>query len=61
MTGRKLLMQKLSWDFVDYGHVWYRKRKNRTRKKWSKIPRRFSKKELKEGILEHEEYMIVEV
>ena len=61
MTGRKLLMQKLSWDFVDYGHAWYRKRKNRTRKKWSKIPRRFSKKELKEGILEYEECMMVEV
>ena len=54
-------MQKLSWDFVTYGHTWYRKHKNRTRKKWSKIPRRFSKKELKEGILEYEEYMIVEV
>ena len=61
MTGRKLLMQKLSWDFVTYGHTWYRKCKNKTLKKWSKIPRRFSKKELKEGILEHEEYMIIEV
>ena len=61
MTGRKLLMQKLSWDFVTYGHTWYRKSKNKTRKKWSKIPRRFSKKELKEGILEYEEYMIMEV
>ena len=61
MTGRKLLMQKLSWDFVDYGHAWYRKHNNRARKKWSKIPRRFSKKELKEGILEYEEYMIVEI
>ena len=56
MTGRKLLLQKLSWDFLEY-----RKRKNRTRKKWSKIPRRFSKKELKEGILEYEECMMVEV
>ena len=54
-------MQKLSWDFVTYGHTWYRKYTNKTRKKWSKIPRRFSKKELKEGILEHEEYMVVEV
>ena len=54
-------MQKLSWDFVTYGHTWYRKCKNKTRKKWSKIPRRFSKKELKEGILEYEEYMIVEI
>ena len=61
MTGRKLLMQKLSWDFVTYGHTWYRKCKNKTRKKWSKIPRRFSKKELKEGILEYEECMMVEV
>ena len=61
MTGKKLLIQKLSWDFVEYGHTSYKKCKNKTRKKWSKIPRRFSKKELKEGILEHEEYMIVEV
>ena len=61
MTGKRLLMQKLSWDFLDYGHACYKKRKNRTRKKWSKIPRRFSKKELREDILEHEEYMIVEV
>ena len=61
MTGRKLLMQKLSWDFVTYGHAWYRKCKNKTRKKWSKIPRRISKKELKESMLEHEENMIIEV
>mgnify|MGYP003601799721 FL=1 len=61
MTGRKLLMQKLSWDFVDYGHGWYRKYTNKTRKKWSKIPRRISKKELKESMLEHEENMIIEV
>ena len=54
-------MQKLSWDFIDYGPAWYRKYTNKARKKWSKIPRRFSKKELKEGILEHEEYMVVEV
>ena len=61
MTGRKLLMQKLSWDFVDYGHAWYRKYTNKARKKWSKIPRRISKKELKESMLEHEENMIIEV
>ena len=54
-------MQKLSWDFVDYGPAWYRKYTNKARKKWSKIPRRFSKKELKESMLEHEENMVIEV
>lgn len=61
MTGRKLLMQKLSWDFIDYGPAWYRKYTSKARKKWSKIPRRISKKELKESMLEHEENMIIEV
>jgi len=61
MTGRKLLIQKLSWDFLEYGHTSYRKCKNKARKKWSKIPRRISKKELKESMLEHEENMIIEV
>ena len=54
-------MQKLSWDFVDYGHGWYRKYTKKKKKKWSKIPRRISKKELKESMLEHEENMIIEV
>jgi hypothetical protein len=53
MTGRRIIIQKLTWDFYDYKDPSWKKPKNNTRKKWSKIPRRFSKNEISLGMEEH--------
>ena len=53
MTGRRLIAQKLTWDFYDFKISSSKKQKSKARKKWSKIPRRFSKNEIKLGMEEH--------
>lgn len=53
MTGGRIISQKLIWGFNDYKTSSNKKRKSTARKKWSKIPRRFSKNEISLGMEEH--------
>ena len=39
VTGGRLLGQILGYDFISYGHTWYRKRTIPSRKRWSKLLR----------------------
>lgn len=50
MTGRRLLIQVLGWDFLDYGPSNHRKTHNHATKRWSKKGRNFLKKQLKKEI-----------
>lgn len=54
MTGRRLLIQILSWDFSDYRSRYRKRPQNSATKRWSKKSRRFLKKELNEELLTHQ-------
>lgn len=50
MTGRRLLLQILSWDFSDYSPSLKNKAHNSATKRWSKKGRLYLKKQLKEEL-----------
>jgi hypothetical protein len=50
MTGRRLLIQVLSWDYCDYSPSMWQKPQNTKTKRWSKKVRRFLEKQMTEEI-----------
>lgn len=52
MTGKRLLKQILSWDFGDFRPHDWSKTQNSASKKWSKLTRRYLKKELNKELEE---------
>lgn len=46
MTGKRLLKQILHWDFEDFKPSDWSKKQNSASKKWSRIARRYLKKDL---------------
>jgi len=47
MTGKRLLLRVLGWDFLDYQPSMHKKPHNSVTKRWSKRIRRSLNKELK--------------
>ena len=53
MTGRRLLIQVLGWDYSDYSPSMWRTTHNSATKRWSGKVRRFLKKETGIELLEY--------
>lgn len=53
MTGRRLLIQTLGWDYCDFSPSMWNKTHNSATKRWSKKVRRFLKKDLNYELLEY--------